>query len=282
MSSQVAQNSTQSNKKKPVSSNMYTLDTFHPTSSNISIVNFKANAVSKLGESGVFKHNGDYFSVILKDLQTPFGAKLVEIANQNSSSANQKPKYALTFSVPEDSSLHIMFDELDEAVYSYLDIPNPITDRIVGKNNKGVRKSRQAFESLYKSILKDGKEVEGTKYDRTFTASITPEGVFTTEFYDKGSNLLSVTYDSENRNDPTYLSNVCPKGSKCNILMSPQFWKSGDNFGIKWQLRQVKVFVPEVNIVKGQCVLDDDDEQSNQQNQNDYEDPNFDDTGVEE
>ena len=263
-------------KKKGLSSNMYTTETFHPSSSNISIVNFKSNPVSKLGESGAFKHNGDYFSIIIKGLSTPFGAKLVEIANQNSSSQNQKPKYVITFSVPEDSSTHIMFDELDEAVYSYLEIPNAITDRIVGKNNKGVRKTRAAFEALYKSVLKDGKEVEGTKYDRTFSASITPEGVFGTEFYDNNGKLLNVSYDINN--DATYLSNVCPKGSKCNILMSPLFWKSGDNFGIKWQLRQVKVFAPELNIVKGKCVLDDDED-----NDNYSKDPNFDDTtGVEE
>ena len=264
MSSQSAQD--QSSQKKPETKTIYTIESFVPSASNISIINFKSYANSKLGESGTIKYNGNYFSVKMAGLVTPFGAKQVVIEGQQQD-ASRQPKYSLEFSIVEDSSVQCMLEDFDQAIVDYLDQKNPVTDRIVGyKKIKGenVRTPRDGISAMYKSNIKDGKtKDDGTTYDRTFSCSITPSGQFATEFYDSNSKLIPVHYDV-NGDPSTFLSNVCPSHSKCNILVSAMFWKSDSKFVLKWQVRQVKVFPPENVTQKGVCVLDDDPDVSNE------------------
>jgi hypothetical protein len=253
---------------------------------NITFTKPKPNKIAE-GSSGSAKYHGKYFSLATAKIQTPFGcSKYVnkEDANKpNATNSDKTPKFSISFPLanknterqtPEIKQLYEKMSEFDEAVMEYLSKEDPVTDIFVGKNPKtGIRHDRGGFEPRYTGAIRFPKEPlakDGTPYDCMFATSVVLSGDYATQFYNKDRKPLTVHFNTPSedcdKTSPEYLnyvSNVIPKGSHCILIVAPMVYISGNNFGVKWQIRQCVVYPP-VFVIPTSCIIPLSEEEVNQ------------------
>ena len=82
-----------------------------------------------------------------------------------------------------------------------------------------------------------------------------------TEFYDRDGKRIEI-------NDPEDLMTVIPRQSRCTVLTTGSAWSGTPGFGISMRAQQVRVYANNESIPRGQCLIDDPEDEEEEEDMN--------------
>jgi hypothetical protein len=218
----------------------------------------RATGVCKGGYSAFTSYNGSAcFLKFPKQLVAPFGGALAEF--DASTTKSSEPKITLPLNVDSDPDFLEKLKKCDEHILNlcYEQVLKDSTPFSLGSPSKDPTTLKILLGSKYKPMVKSNvdKKDPSIVHPPYINCSIlynASADTFETQFYDsKGAQFTC----SGNKNNPNYILNKIPKGSRCSVLCTPSMHYTNLGTGITWKVKQVRVF-PQEKLILDRCLLD--------------------------
>lgn len=180
-------------------------------------------------------------------------------------------KYSISLSLNEgdsnglkskllDLDEHIIDLSCTEKLDKVTGLPELYIVKASGGRKVDASQYRSVAENKYSTSVKYPKD-QTSSYPPRFTANIKTNpknpSEIETEFYDKaGKRIEGVSLDPTSS---MYIKHVIPRNSQCNLLVDGYIWSiDSASFGIKWSIKQLRVYPAQEVIPLGVCMIGND------------------------
>ena len=250
----------------------YTVAEWEPKTHTIGVVK---TSNSKTGKNASLLYpNTNRFYLSTGRLSSPFGVtcstdfvnKEGDANSASQSTSNVGPvKYTVSLSLGEcefkrkleDLDEHIVELSCTEKLDKVTGLPELFAVKTVGGRKTDPAQIASIAENKYSPSVKYPKDQTSSYPPRFIRTNPKNPSEIETEFYDKaGKRISGVSLDPTS---DMYIKHIIPPNSQCNFLVDGYIWSlDSTGFGIKWYIKQIRVYPAQEVIPQGVCMIGND------------------------